>query len=199
MFPKDNEAGGTWIVASEKSRLVCLLNGAFKVHERHVPYRKSRGIVVREIFEYNSHQDFLDNYDLDNIEPFTIVWIEKNGQELYDFRWDGKKKYSKKMDSSQKHIWSSSTLYIDEFKKKREQWLDDWFKNEQDFLPGKIFDFHNSAGDGNIEYSTRMKRDFGVETVSITQVIANSKKFNMFHKNLTENFEGSKELIINEI
>ena len=33
-YPKEQLAGGTWIGASTKNRLVCLLNGAFKKHVR---------------------------------------------------------------------------------------------------------------------------------------------------------------------
>src|SRR4051812_22764348 len=32
LFPRDGEAGGTWIATSENNRTVCLLNGAFVPH-----------------------------------------------------------------------------------------------------------------------------------------------------------------------
>ena len=48
-YPKDQLAGGTWIGASTKNRLVCLLNGAFKKHERNSYYKMSRGLVVKNI------------------------------------------------------------------------------------------------------------------------------------------------------
>ncbi|MEO0339976.1 MAG: NRDE family protein, partial [Bacteroidota bacterium] len=48
LFPRDTEAGGTWIAASNKDQVVCLLNGAFELHHRQPPYRKSRGIMVLE-------------------------------------------------------------------------------------------------------------------------------------------------------
>ncbi|MFD2433530.1 NRDE family protein [Mesonia maritima] len=34
LYPKDEVAGGTWIGASGKKRLICLMNGAFKPHQR---------------------------------------------------------------------------------------------------------------------------------------------------------------------
>ena len=46
-FPKDVLAGGTWLGVSDRKRAICLLNGAFKKHERKLPYGKSRGVVVK--------------------------------------------------------------------------------------------------------------------------------------------------------
>ena len=40
-YPKDELAGGTWIGLSEKSRLICLLNGGFTKHSREESYRMS--------------------------------------------------------------------------------------------------------------------------------------------------------------
>ena len=34
LYPKDKLAGGTWIGISEKNRVICLLNGGFKIHKR---------------------------------------------------------------------------------------------------------------------------------------------------------------------
>ena len=55
-----------------------MLNGAFTKHERNLPYRKSRGLIVLEIFEYKSFSDFVTDVDLHNIEPFTLVLAEKD-------------------------------------------------------------------------------------------------------------------------
>ena len=45
IFPQDGEAGGTWFATAD-TRMICLLNGAFKSHEKQPPYRHSRGKVV---------------------------------------------------------------------------------------------------------------------------------------------------------
>ena len=49
VYPKDEVAGGTWIGSSSKNRLLCLLNGAFVKHDRKSSYKKSRGIIVKEL------------------------------------------------------------------------------------------------------------------------------------------------------
>ena len=71
LFPKDEQSSGTWIGLSEKSRLICLLNGGFEKHKRQERYRLSRGEVVKDLLAMDDIAIGLDNYDLDAIEPFT--------------------------------------------------------------------------------------------------------------------------------
>src|SRR5579871_6575106 len=87
LFPRDGEAGGTWIATADNGRTVCLLNGAFTRHKHNPPYRKSRGLVVLDFFTLPNAKAFADSYDLTGIEPFTILVIEKSM--LYELRWDG--------------------------------------------------------------------------------------------------------------
>jgi uncharacterized protein with NRDE domain len=53
-FPKDPQAGGTWIATTGDESTICLLNGGFVPHiaapGHH--YRKSRGMVVLDYFLY---------------------------------------------------------------------------------------------------------------------------------------------------
>jgi len=46
---------------------------------------------------------------LDNIEPFTFILA--NQQVLYACIWDGANKWIEYPDTTEKHIWSSVTLY----------------------------------------------------------------------------------------
>src|SRR5699024_12405831 len=52
-YPKDKKAGGTWIGLSKQNRLITLMNGAFTQHKRQKSYRKSRGVVVKELLALN--------------------------------------------------------------------------------------------------------------------------------------------------
>jgi uncharacterized protein with NRDE domain len=124
LFPKEPKHGGTWISASADNRLVCLLNGAFQKHKHEPPYRRSRGLVVLDYFEYGTTAQFVTNYYFDGIEPFTMVIVD-NGK-LFDFRWDGAAKHLLELDPEKPHIWSSSTLYNDEIKNKRIAWFQNW-------------------------------------------------------------------------
>ena len=58
-FPRDPQAGGTWIASSEENYTLCLLNGAFKKHKWNPPYRMSRGLVLLDFFKYNNTNKFL--------------------------------------------------------------------------------------------------------------------------------------------
>jgi len=93
-YPKDELAGGTWIGISNKNRLVCLLNGEFKKHIRNSYYKMSRGIIVKNILSAEDAVSYIDEFNFDKIEPFTIVLVDWNHQlETYEFVWDGKKKH----------------------------------------------------------------------------------------------------------
>ena len=175
LFPKEPKPGGTWISASADNRLVCLLNGAFQKHKHEPPYRRSRGLVVLDYFEYSTTAQFVTNYYFDGIEPFTMV-IFDNGK-LFDFRWDGAAKHLLELDPEKPHIWSSSTLYNDEIKNKRIAWFQNWLAAEENNA-AEILKFHKTAGADDIENGLIMSRNNNlVCTVSITQVI---KSFDYF-------------------
>ncbi len=89
-YPKDQLAGGTWIGASTKNRLVCLLNGAFKKHERNSYYKMSRGLVVKNILTVTDAVAYIKGFNFNDIEPFTIIMVDWNdGLDTYELVWDG--------------------------------------------------------------------------------------------------------------
>ena len=168
-YPKDALAGGTWIGASTKNRLVCLLNGGFKNHTRNRYYKISRGVIVKKILSTDNGVAYINNFDFTDIEPFTLILIDYHLQlEAYELVWDGIKKHFKKLAEEPK-IWSSSSLYTEEMKVLRKEWFSDWLAQNDVFQQEKIVDFHQNENLGNTEISLKMKRAF-VETVSITSV-----------------------------
>ncbi len=195
LFPMDNEAFGSWIMASNRGRLLCLLNGAFERHERNTPYRKSRGIVVKESFQYDSFEEFCNEYNLENIEPFTLIWVElTEATQLHELRWDGSIKHTKTMESNEKHIWSSSTLYNSGQRSLRDKWFKEWFGEDTKFDSIKTLDFHGSAGESDLTTDLKMQRENGMQTVSTTQVVITNKIIRMFHHNYDAEIVGSKQI-----
>ena len=168
LFPKDKVAGGTWIGASSKKRLVCVLNGGFKKHKRKDNYSKSRGLIAKELLKENRLQPYLKNLDLLDVEPFTMVIVDWNNQELnlVEVVWDAHDTHITTHKNEPK-IWSSSTLYTDEIKRLRKSWFQQWL-SENEFTSEAILKFHHSEI-GDKEQSVLMKRT-QVETVSITSV-----------------------------
>ena len=139
LAPIDGEALGTWLGASEQGRVVCLLNGGFQSHIPTPPYKHSRGKVVLDALVTSDYKHYLDTYDFNNIEPFTLIVVEnRTTLHLSEFVWDGKRKYFKELDNEQPYIWSSSTLYTDIQKDIRSQqyfnWLEDKCNEAQDIL-----------------------------------------------------------------
>ncbi|HEX9600000.1 MAG TPA: NRDE family protein, partial [Mariniflexile sp.] len=93
LYPMDKLSGGTWIGLSEKNRAVCVLNGAFSIHERKEDYLKSRGVMVLDFLTSESILTTAESYDLINIEPFTMVLVDWNtALKFYELVWDGTEK-----------------------------------------------------------------------------------------------------------
>lgn len=147
VYPRDVEAGGTWIAMASSGQVACLLNGAFVKHQRHLPYRKSRGLILLEYFEGYSPLSFAECVDLYNIEPFTIILI--NQDEFCELRYDGKKRHIQMLSKSQPYIWSSATLYHEVEAKQKENHFLSWLKSDPSLNIEEIMQFHglhNSNG-----------------------------------------------------
>lgn len=185
VFPKDKIAGGTWIGTSSKNRLVCVLNGAFKKHVKKKTYKKSRGVIAKEILKEDDFIQYINRLDLKDIEPFTMVIIDWNEEQLnlYELIWDETKKYFTKLKNEPK-IWSSSTLYSNTIKEKRKQWFYKWIV-ENEFTSDAILNFHHSEN-GDKGQSVLMKRSY-VETVSITSVKKQSDLIEMLYEDVVHN------------
>lgn len=180
-YPKDEKAGGTWIGVSSKKRLACLMNGAFKPHRRGKKYRKSRGVVLKELLLAEKGKGFLQGYDLEQIEPFTIINIEwENGPELFKMVWDGKEKHFENLPWKP-HIWSASMLYSEVEKREREVLFEDFLNAKQkDIKPGNsLLDFHR-----------RFILDRGkLKTTSITQFTHRENQSKMRYLDLLDGRE----------
>lgn len=194
LFPKDEFAGGTWIGVSEKKRLICLLNGAFIFHERKVDYRISRGVVVNDLLASDNVVESIKNYDLNNIEPFTLVIADWNETlHFYELVWDGEEKHIINLPLEPK-IWSSSTLYTKSMKEERNLWFSD-FKKKNILTASSLLQFHEFAGNSNEEYGVVMDRGF-VKTISITQVEKSNLNIEMRYSNLQNNTATCSKFLI---
>ncbi|HKK77283.1 MAG TPA: NRDE family protein [Saprospiraceae bacterium] len=198
LFPRDTEAGGTWIATSDKNRVVCLLNGAFRYHRHDPPYRKSRGLILLEAFEYQALADFAKNYDFCKIEPFTLILCEQMA--LTELRWDGTRRHVKVLDPQEKHLWASATLYSPKVIQKRKQWFKAWQNQVVQAGPPQIMDFHRNAGEGDAWNDVVMNRGGFVQTVSITQIINDYSEIRMDYYDLVnDNFKQAKITLEGEV
>lgn len=185
VFPKDAEAGGTWIVLRENGDAAVLLNGGFQKHLPFPPYRRSRGLVLLDIIKEAEHVNHFMQMNLEKIEPFTLVILEKN--KLYECRWDGSNKSSKELSNTVPHIWSSVTLYDEIVIRKRESWFAQWLQVNPHPSTEDIIEFHLSGGEGDEQNDFRMNRNNHLLTVSVTNIEINKDNANMRYFDLTDN------------
>ncbi len=182
LYPKDTAAGGTWIGISQYKRLICLLNGEFENHIKNKSYRKSRGVVVKDLLACENIDEAISEYDLDHIEPFTIILVDwKERLRFVEFVWDAKQKHIKELELKN-HLWSSSPLYTTEMKRQRAQWFLD-FQGKNELCPENLLEFHKSAGVGDKNIALVMDRGY-VKTQSITQIVNSSEGTTMSYEDL---------------
>lgn len=167
------------------------MNGAEESHVRKPDYRKSRGVVVKDFLAGNNLKDLFGEYDLDDIEPFTMVVVDwHNGLAFYELLWDGVRRKLTELEMKE-HIWSSSPLYSDEMKSLRIKWFKN-LKETKGFSSESLLDFHHNAGEGNKESDLIVDRGF-LKTQSITQIYNSTKELKFWYENLetkevTENY-----------
>ena len=190
MYPKDELAGGTWIGVSEKNRMICLLNGGFTKHKRKESYQFSRGLIVKQLLASDNVVDFINKYDFEHVEPFTIVIADWNeGLKFLELVWDGKESHFSKLPLETK-IWSSSTLYSEEMKMKRHKWFED-FLNDNELNSETVLEFHSTETD-NKDFGIVMDRGF-VKTTSITQIEKNNGLIRMVYHDLVQDKKSKTE------
>jgi hypothetical protein len=166
MFPKDADAGGTWIAMHENGNAVVLLNGGLEPHQPKPPYKRSRGLILLDVLGDENPVEAFNGLCLDGVEPFTmVIWFDNR---LYEGIWDGAEKYFSGKDSRFPHLWSSVTLYDEVARARRRTWFDEWLATNN--APGleDILHFHQFTGDGDAENDLLMNRNGQMFTVSIT-------------------------------
>ncbi len=181
VYPKDMVAGGTWIAASHKKQIACLLNGAFQNHTKKASYFKSRGHVLLDSFNFPSHYEFMAKINLDNVEPFTLLLIDYGyGLKFNQLVWDGENKHIQIIDQNIPAIWSSATLYSDADRQLRKIWFNNWLNENSEFEDSNILNFHSANHSDIDRVNILMKRENDLQTLSISQfrIIQNSETFN---------------------
>lgn len=186
IYPIDPQGNGTWILDYPYGTL-SLLNGGFVKHKPNPPYKKSRGLILKEFTSqniFNFHQ-FISHYDLEGIEPFTIISaIHSHEIELNVYVWDGFELHFLPKNPYQPLIWSAVTVYPLEIIKEREIWWSEWVEEHPEATPEEIFSFHLHGGKGNPRSNLTMIVPGEGQTVSISQSIRYSNQRIFQYKDL---------------
>ncbi len=181
-YPKDLEGSGSWIAYSTAGRAVALLNGGSEQYRRKSEYRHSRGLVVLDNFKYDDQANFYQNYNLKDIEPFTMIIRDQSG--LWKIVHNENRTDLVELDGNTTGIWSSTSLYTKEIRSKRSEWFYDWLKQEDKPNSEKIRNFHKSAGDGDKENDLIMSRWGILKTTSISQISVEAKQTLFLYEDL---------------
>jgi len=184
-FPKDPLAGGTWFAAGAGpgALTACLLNGAFDKHAHRPPYRKSRGLVVLDLYGYGDIRRFSTGYDFSGIEPFTLLALDDESGTLSELRWDGTAHALSTLDPAKPRIWSSVTLYDEAMREEKRALFEAWLEEHPRFEPEAIFRLHeNGVTPGRNAF--RINRDDTLLTVSITSVYRKGSDHYLKYKDL---------------
>jgi uncharacterized protein with NRDE domain len=118
-MPMDPQGGGSWIALSDEGRAACLLNGAREAHASEPPYAKSRGLILKDSFEWADPEAFFQEYPLQDlgkdrlrIEPFTLVLLGVDPEPwIKVLYWKGHERESMELDPKAPHVLSAAKLY----------------------------------------------------------------------------------------
>ena len=145
LSPVDAYAGGTWMGVNDFNNVIILLNGAFENHTRKGFYRKSRGLIVRELLSTEVPVVDWNLMSLTDIEPFTLIVFSDNN--LFQLVWDGINKTRILLDAAISHIFSSSTLYSNKAKGFRKDMFDNWIAMNPPISKLSLLNFFKSLND----------------------------------------------------
>ncbi|WP_310556867.1 NRDE family protein [Flavobacterium sp.] len=174
LFPKDAKGGGTWFAVAENGNTIVLLNGAKEKHQFKTNfYQKSRGLIVLDLICANNILENWDEINLEKVEPFTLVVYEKN--QLFQLQWNEVEKDKINLDTSEKHIWSSSTLYSKKIREQRSNWFYDFFKIKNNISETDLYNFHSNTQTDDAENGLVINRNNHLKTISISQIVIQDK------------------------
>lgn len=194
-YPEDLEAHGSWIAFSDNGTAACLMNGGSIPHKRKSQYRKSRGLVVLESFEFNTVTDFHQHYDFEDIEPFTL--LIRSEREFYKIIHNEQETLIEAQDPGLRNIWSSTTLYTKEVRDKREKWFEAWLAGNPELNSLSIRNFHRSAGEGDNENDLVMSRWGLLKTLSVTQISVIEQKAQLVYQDFIQDSIANLEVSVN--
>jgi hypothetical protein len=186
-FPQDPQSNGTWI-ASDGVFTICLLNGGLEKHIPAPPYRHSRGQIILDFYKYYNVNQFIQEYSLEGIEPFTLVIIHNDSSlTINELKWTGSELVTREYEPNEAHIWSSVTLYSPDIIQKRTQWFTDFLANNQPISTESMITFHHTGGEGDVANDIKMNRNDSLKTISITQFEVSDENFLIRYEDLFTN------------
>jgi hypothetical protein len=178
IYPVDPEGKGTWIGVSVGRKVVSLLNGGTKKHNRMPSYRHSRGLVIPAYFLYNGVEEFSLQYDFSGLEPFTLITVEED--RMFVLVWEDDTIKITEKNRKLPHIFFSHSLYPKNSLESRTADFYNWYLNNRDAGENDLLNYNLHQ---RFESDRIAKFDTGkyiLKTVSIS-VIGLSEDITRYH------------------
>ncbi len=178
LMPRDPQGGGSWIGVSSQGRVACLLNGAREKHQHRPPYRKSRGLVLLDGLRADDVHQFLNSYDLDGIEPFTLILADRLHPPV-ELIWDGQQRQATWQRKDEPRIWSSVTLYPTAVHEQKVREFIPYVTEQKPLNASTMFELHRRfVYEDRVQGADRVAR---VRTLSITSIMTNDRDNTMWY------------------
>ena len=193
LFPIDPQGRGTWIGVSETGRFASLLNGGSDSYNYNPPpYRHSRGKLILDYFGFPDFDTFYKEYNFENLEPFTLLILEKN--EMYELISNESYIRLKELDRKKPHIYSSSSLYTDNSKEERRLRFFEWYYKSNNISQADALNFHNNFLFEKEKDKSKIWGDFILNTVSITSIHKTFEMAEIWYSDLINDIQLKKIL-----
>ena len=162
LYPKDPEGSGSWFVSAKSGLTICVMNAVYHHDKTSADFKHSRGLVPMHFLEFNSIENFVENYAFKGIQGFTLIVCSK--EKVDKIHWD-ENSVAHSSFEPKPMIFQSNPLYNPDQKAKRKAWFEDWLDKNN---AANILNFHQEQKQDNLAESILMDRQI-VRTVSITQ------------------------------
>jgi len=172
-YPKDLQAGGTWMGMHQSGWALCLLNGGSVDYLRRLPYRYSRGKIIPHFMESLEIKALRDG-DYSGVEPFTLL-IARAG-ELWQWQHDPDQELWQELDPQEAHFFSSTKLYHPNIRAARESRFRGWLKGCEEINSEAVASFHLNPQLSAKEGGLLLGPNFPLQTVSFCQAEVNHKQ-----------------------
>ena len=187
VFPKDELKNGTWLAMGANGVVVCVLNGGFEPHQMGRVFAKSRGQIVLDVFRNGSVASFLDHLDCTGVEPFTLVLLDTQSEEITEVVWDENKIHHRPVAMDKPLLWSSTSLYAPKVREERKILFENWINKGN----------KHSKDVRTLHVEPKEKGGFllpphsFLKTVSVSQIIVGSLRAEFEYSDLIQGTEHS--------
>ncbi len=186
LAPRDGEAGGTWAGCARNGRIAVLLNGAFGKHQRHLPYRHSRGLITLDMLAAPSLPGSLSAYPLHKIEPFTLLCFHSEPyRQIIELKWDGEHRFFRFFSPERPLLICSAPLYNHEQAAQRRAVYTQWFRQHDMADHDRHVQIHKMP-DNRQPYGFCMDREV-VRTISVTAFTTTPQHIDVEYHDLLSN------------